>query len=142
MKDGIPNLSTPADLFDRLIIERLKVEQVRLTKDPNETKIKQALTCVDALKEEISRLLVSTHGNMTDLVHSFDDLVVAVSTVSYCENEKARLQNKKDPPSKKIADLDKISRKANEDRAAHKRAINLLFEKLTGNKNLQEARTF
>lgn len=86
MKDGIPNLSTCADLFDRLIIE--------------------------------------------------------VNKVAFLENKKAEEHLKPNPDAAKIAAWDKASRSANECRAALKAEINVLFAKLTGNKALDEARTF
>lgn len=141
MKDGIPNLSTPADLFDRLIIERLKVLHLMDIKSDNIEAISNAEKCVSALKVELSKLIAESSGDFSELADTFDHLVRAVSTVSFCENEKANL-HKAGANATQIAELDRISRKANEDRAVFKRSINNIFEKLTDRQNLVEARTF
>lgn len=142
MKDGIPNLSTPADLFDRLIIERLKVEKIKENTEAGNKATFDAEQCVRALKTEINKEMTQFVSNYKELTDLFDNLVCAVSMVSFCENSKADLHKKSPVPINAIVELDRISRKANEDRSRVKREINKLFELVTGNSSLTESRTF
>ena len=141
MREGIPNLSTPADIFDRLIIERLKLQQFSCEENIDNKKIESAEFCVAALKTEVAKLIAETQGTISNMIDYFDNLIIAVATVSYCENEKAVL-HKNDGNENIISALDRTSRKANENRAFFKRKINELFEITTGKKNLEETRTF
>lgn len=141
MSKRIPNLNTPADIFDRLIIERLKVEHIK-GNSGDINKVSSAEECVRALKTELTKLIAETSGDLSELADMFDNLVVAVSTVSFCENSKADLHKLNPKPHSAISSIDHVSRKANEDRAKYKRAINNLFEKLGVANSIHEDRTF
>lgn len=140
MKEGIPNYSCPADLFDRLIIERLKIVQLVASGHPEaQSKCEQIEVIVTALKDEIKKVLVVTNANLDHFTEYLDDLIVAVSIVSYCENEKARQHKMETVDVDLIARLDSDSRAANEKRSQVKNNINQLFVDI---QSFVEQRTF
>lgn len=145
MKEGIPNYTCPADLFDRLIIERLKVAQLEgmdLDPDTKESRIVNTERCIGLLKDEIKTKLATVQGDLSELVDLFDRLIIAVSMVSRCENYKADLHKVEPTDHVAISATDRVSRAANEDRSAIKNEINRLFGRLTGDTSLVEQRTF
>lgn len=140
MKEGIPNYSCPADLFDRLIIERLKIVQLITSGHPEaQSRSENIEQIVIALKDEMKKVIATTRANLDSLTEYIDDLIISVSTVSYCENEKAKQHLCDTVDTNKITELDRRSRAANEERSRIKNNINALF---TDIQSIVEQRTF
>lgn len=143
---GIPNLSTPAAIIDRIIIEKLKIKE--FSNKEMLDKVDETTKIVDTLFVQLKRLLedkvitdpVSFISEYTDYLTA---LTISVGEVSYFENTKA-LEHKRnlEKDIAYIAHMDKLSRQYCEYRSAGKAEIDKLFEKTFDIKSLKETRTF
>lgn len=134
---GIPNLSTPAAIIDRIIIEKLKIVEFNRTSNTDQVELTQKI--VDLLIKQLSKI----SGVNIDLIIKVIDLTISVGQVSYCENTKAyehKYGAQKD--NAYIAHLDYISRMYNELRSLHKKEIDSVYQNLGVDSILWETRTF
>lgn len=147
---GIPNLSTPAAIIDRIIIEKLKVEEFRQKEQTD--LIDTTLCAIHLLNKQLDKIFKQfpIKGDLTligEFFTKYNNLVImltiAVGQVSYFENQKA-LEHKKNEKKDTayIAHMDQVSRQYNEQRSLYKKQLDLLFEECLNIRSTQETRTF
>lgn len=145
---GIPNLSTPAAIIDRIVIEKLKIEEFR--QKEQDALVDSTRLVVSQLTDQIN-IILNKFPIKADLIAEFFTkynnlvimLTIAVGQVSYFENQKA-LEHKKNTAKDTayIAHMDKVSRLYNEQRSFYKKQLDRLFEDYLSIKSAQETRTF
>jgi hypothetical protein len=138
---GIPNLSTPAAIIDRIVIEKLKIKEFN---NKNETTLALSTQdIVSLLKKQLANLFGPDKDFLVHLISDTIDLVISVGEVSYFENTKA-LEHKrnKEKDCSYIAHMDNLSRTYCELRSKNKKVLDVLFDKHLNIKSIQETRTF
>lgn len=138
---GIPNLSTPAAIIDRIVIEKLKIKEFNNKKETTLALSTQDI--VSLLKKQLANLLGPDRDYLVHLISDTIDLVISVGEVSYFENTKA-LEHKrsKEKDCSYIAHMDNLSRTYCELRSKNKKVLDILFDKHFDIKSIQETRTF
>ena len=143
---GIPNLSTPAAIIDRIIIEKLKIEEFK-AKGQTEL-ISTTEYVVNRLRTQLN-LIIQSYPiiHFSEFFDLYNELIIAltiaVGQVSYFENQKAiehKRGNEKDTAY--IAHMDLLSRSYNEKRSLYKKQIDILFKEYCKIASDTETRTF